>query len=489
LKGPLFNQDSTEFFYTHSADQMSAEAVEAWVDSLAEAGVGTLFSNTNAMRANYASKVWETDWHGYDPSGPDDQPVLKYLPREDIPGTRRRLDSAKKLADMGIDFHEGAFARCRELGIGCWASMRMNDLHDCHLQDSPLLSTFYKEHPELRRVPYRFAGWPDRALDWSQRLVRDHYFAFIIEHLERWDLDGLELDWMRFGFHFGIGRELEGGEMLSKWIGEVRKECSRAAKRLGHPVRLGVRVPSTPETARNLGLDGAAWAKAGLVDLVVPTPFWETCEFNMPIRTWQRLLQGTKCALAGGLEIRCQPYRGAPAIMMTPEVAAGAAMAVLRAGADFVYLFNYFADMHLGGQWTKEQYDTTLKAMQSIEALDRLPRRHAVTFRDIHAPGEPWDAALPATGAILPFRMQTGPKPTSREVEALIEVSSAETATPELRVNSVPCPEPHRNDATLTWPVPAEALADEMHVLEVAATDGKPLTVLRLEFAVGPQAL
>ena len=253
MKGVLFNQDSTEFFYTHTADQMSAEAVDAWVDSLADAGVGTLFSNTNAMRANYASRVWETDWHGYDPAGPDDQPVLKYLPADDIPGTRRRLDSAQRLADMGIDFHERAFARCRKRGIGCWASMRMNDLHDCHLQDSPLLSTFYKEHPEFRRVPYRFTGWPDRALDWAFPEVRDHYLKFVVEHLERWNLDGLELDWMRFGYHFAIGRELEGGAILADWIGQVRQECRRAAKRLGHPVKLGVRVPSTPRDGAQLG--------------------------------------------------------------------------------------------------------------------------------------------------------------------------------------------------------------------------------------------
>jgi hypothetical protein len=489
LKGPLFNQDSTEFFYTHTADQMSGEAVDAWVASLAQAGVGALFSNTNAMRANYASKVWETDWHGYDPHGPDDQPVLKYLPADDLPGTRKRLDSAKRLAEMGIDFHARAFARCRERGIGCWVSIRMNDLHDCHLQDSPLLSTFYKEHPEFRRVPYRFNGWPDRALDWAHPEVRDHYMKFVLEHLERWDLDGLELDWMRFGYHFGIGRELDGGTVLTQWIGEVRKACKQAAKRLGHPVQLGVRVPSTPETARNLGLDGAAWAKAGLIDLLVPTPFWATCEFNMPIATWRQLLDGTHCALAGGLEIRYQPSPGANAIMMTPELAAGAAMAVLRGGADFVYLFNYFADMHLGGYWTKEQYDTALRAMGSLADLDRLPRRHAVTYRDVRAPGEPADTPLPASGGLCQFRLQTGPRPTGRKVEALLEVGSADTPAPDLRVNGVLCPAPTKpSERVFVYPVPDNALTDESHVVEATATEGKPLNILRVEFAVGPKA-
>ncbi len=483
MKGPIFNQDSTEFFHTHSPDQISGEAVDAWVDSLAEAGVGTLVSNTCAMRANYASKVWETDWHGYDPDGPDDQPVLRYLPQESIPGTRRRLDSAKKLTDMGINFHERAFARCREHGIGTWVSVRMNDLHDCHLEDSPLLSTFYKSHPELRRVPYRFTGWPDRALNWSHEAVHDHYLKLILEILEFADLDGIELDWMRFGYHFGIGRELEGGKVLDRFIRRVRAECGKRGK------KLGVRVPSTPETARNLGLDGAAWAGAGLIDLLVPTPFWATCEFDMPIATWRKLTDGTSCELAGGLEVRYQPTRVGPAGMMTPELAAGAAMAVLAGGADHVYLFNYFASMHLGQEWTKEQYDTTLAAMGSIEELDRLPRRHAVTYRDVRAPGEPEDDPLPATGTILPFRIQTGPRPVDRKVEALIELppGGEQSPAPSLRVNGTVCPEPaSEGEAVFIYPVPQEALTDEVTVVEATSADGKPITTTRVELAIGP---
>ena len=103
--GPIFNQDSTEFFYTHSADEMSGETVDAYIDRLKKAGVATFVSCGNAQRANYASEVWESDWHGYDSEGPDDQPVLKHALKEQIKPFRRRLDSAKRLSEMGVDFH------------------------------------------------------------------------------------------------------------------------------------------------------------------------------------------------------------------------------------------------------------------------------------------------------------------------------------------------------------------------------------------------
>ncbi len=489
LKGPLFNQDSTEFYYTRTAEQVSGEAVDAWVDSLDQAGVGTLVSNVNAMKANYASRVWEPDWSGYDPKGPDDQPVLKYDVESGVAGTRRRLESCKRLADLGINFHERAFARCRSHGIGCWASIRMNDLHDCHLTDSALLSSFYKEQRAAGkvRVPYRFSSWPDRALDWARPEVRDHYLKLVKEVLGFQGLEGLELDWMRFGWHFQIGRELEGGEILTQWLAQVRKLCQERPAAAGGPVRLGCRVPSTPETARMLGMDGARWARSGLIDLLVPTPFWGTCEFNMPTRTWRQLLDGTGCALAGGLEIRYQPWPGAAAPLMSPELALGAAAAVLAGGADFVYLFNYFADMHLGGHWTKQQYDRTLAAMHSLPELDKLPRRHAVTYRDIVAPGEPYSPPLPAGGDRCTFRLQTGPKPSGGKVELLLELEApaqGELVAPQARVNSVMCAAPaHEGKAVFLYPVPPEALAEEETVVEVT---GSGMRIVRVEVAVSP---
>jgi hypothetical protein len=486
MRGPIFNQDDTEWFFTHSPQQCTPEAVDAWVDTLADAGVGTLMSCVCAMRANYRSQVWESDWDGYDPAGPDDQPKLRDSGIGNAAVLRSWLDCGRRLADeLGINFHQRAFARCRQLGISPWASIRMNDVHDCTLPDSPLLSTFFREQRAAGKLRSpQPQSWQEHALDWLRPEVRDHYMLFVQEQLDILDLDGLELDWMRFGFHFPVGRELEGGRVLTEWIGDVRRRCNAAAARLGHPVRLGVRVPSQPDTARNLGLDGVAWAREGLVDLVVPTPFWETCEFDMPIREWKRLLEGTGAALAGGLEIRYQPFPGGPADMMTPELACGAATAVMAGGSDQVYLFNYFADQHLGGLWSRESFSQTLCAMRTTEELYRMPRRHAVTFRDIVAPGEMRTAALPASGGVCTFRLQTGPRPVDRRVTVLLEVETS-GAPPAVWVNSVPCPAPTSPDKGVqVYPVPAEAVAEEAQVVEVRASDEATFTLRRVEVAV-----
>ena len=487
LKGPIFNQDDSEFFMVRPPAEMTGESVDAWVDSLAAAGIGTLMSCVCAARANYASRAWEPRWTGYDPKGPDDQPVLAHMPKDGIKAVRRWLESEKALAEAGINFHERAFARCKKHGIGAWASIRMNDLHDCSLPDSPLLSTFYKDQRDrgLIRVPYRMSGWPERALDWGRPEVRDYYMKLVREVLSFRGIEGLELDWMRFGWHFRIGRELEGGEILTQWISQVRQLCNAAAAREGHPVRLGCRVPSHPETARLLGMDGVQWARKGLIDLLVPTPFWATCEFDMPIREWKRLLEGTKCALAGGLEINYRPWPGGNASMLTPELAAGAAMAVLAGGSDYVYLFNYFADLHLGGLWSLESFNHTLAAMRGMESLNRLPRRHAVTYRDIVAPGEASGHLLPADPGFGIFRLQTGAKPTGRKVQLLLELEAAgehEPAAPTVRINATPCPDFERQGkCVLLYTVPPEALTDGLTVVETMNAGSR---IMRVEIAV-----
>lgn len=499
IAGPIFNQDSTEFYFVRTADQMSGETVDAYIDDLARAGIGAFFSDVNAMRANYASKVWETDWHGYDPQGPDDQPVLRHLPAASIAPTRRRLDSAKRLADLGVNFHQRALTRCRHHGIGAWASVRMNDVHDCMTEDTPLLSTFFKAQRAARqlRAPHRDAWWADRGLDWERADVQEHYFKLVCEQLETLDLDGLELDWMRFVFHFRPGRELAGGRAITAWMRRVRAECDKAEKRLGHRVMLGVRVPSRPETARRAGMDGVAWAREGLVDLVVPTPFWATSDFDMPLQEWRCLLDGTGAQLAGGLEIRYQPMPNGPATMMSAEHTVALALTVLHGGADQVYLFNYFPSGHsVVKDWGLGRYEEVVRAMRSVEVLATLPRRHAVTFHDVRAPGEPADNALPAgdTGKDFQwppgfaFRVQTGPKPApGRKVELQLEFAPGSTGIEQLRVyvNSRPvAPVPGAQAPTLAYAVAHEALEDEAQVVEIVGAEPAKCSIVRVEIVV-----
>ena len=488
MTGLLENEDCTDFFYTQKFPPGKAgEIADRYVDVLAGAGVTVLLCNTNARRTNYRSDVWESFWDGYDPEGPDDQPFLAPIPEKDRKRFRNLIHNMLEVHRQGVDYPARIIQRCRHHGISPWISLRMNDVHENHNLDHPFHSDLWRK-PEYFRKGH--PGYYARGLDYAHPEVRDHYKALIVETLERYDIDGLELDFMREPYLFSKGEEQAGGKILTQWLWEVRQLADQAAAHRGHPVKLGVRVPSEPEVALGLGLDAPTWAKEGLVDLVVATPRWRTMHFDIPLGKWRALL-GDRVTLAGGLEVRCQPYPGAPVSHMDPECAVGAAVAVLSAGADVVYLFNHFQN----ARWPIPEYQRRLKAFKSLAELCKLPRRHVVTHREVVVPGEVYRAPLPASGRELSFNLPFGPKiPADWQAHAIIEVGAqpAERDAPAVSVNGVACAlrsaEAQENgNRTLTYSIPFSALPGRNgDTIAVAAVAGKPVKVLQVEARFAP---
>ena len=186
-------------------------------------------------------------------------------------------------------------------------------------------------------------------------------------------------------------------------------------------------------------------AREGLVDQVVVTPRWATLQFDMPLTEWRALL-GNRVTLAGGLEVLYKPCGEIPPRRVTVEEAAGAAVAVLSGGADAVYLFNYFQD----AGWPIPEYQRMMRAFGSLDELSQMPRRHAVTYRDITIPGEVYRPPLPASGKELSFTLPLGPTPPAGwQAEATIELAapSVGAASPAVSVNGVAGAAGQRGDA------------------------------------------
>jgi len=116
-------------------------------------------------------------------------------------------------------------------------------------------------------------------------------------------------------------------------------------------------VPSSPWIARRHGLDAAAWAKAGLVDCVIASPFWFSANSDIPVETWKGLLMGTGCEVAFSLEDALNSGASGRRTM-THEEMRGVLASGLQRGADGVYFFNLFTGPY--HYWTREDYDRLL---------------------------------------------------------------------------------------------------------------------------------
>ena len=184
--------------------------------------------------------------------------------------------------------------------------------------------------------------------------------------------------------------------------------------------------------------------------MLVPTPFWATAEFDIPVETWRAqltaALQETKeqqsvPVLAPGIEILLRAYPGATHTLNDLTSVRGFAAAGLHRGADMIYTFNYMDPAPMAGG--EAAYRTLLEEGVALDTVMKQPRRYPITYRDTVGPGMSNDAQLPAAPSKNPaFKFNIGPKPTQAKITLLIGLSEKEgvkEATFSATINGVSC--------------------------------------------------
>jgi len=400
VKGPhglILNEDNTHFFGSRPAEKMSIEGLKELIDHYAVGQVTQIFLNPNAMRTSYRSGVRDSLW---DNNRPKDVKCPAFVRNSWL------------LYKKGIDPYTVWIDYCREKGVSPWISMRMNDIH----HNEYLYSSFWRKHPEYQRGGGDYYAI---ALDYAREEVREYNLELIRELLERYDADGLELDWLREPRNFAPGAEAEGRKILTEFMRQVRGLVESWAKRRGHAIKIAVRVPAVPETAYEWGLDAGRWAKEGLIDMLVVGPRWQTADFDIPIEKWRESI-GSKAndiTIAAVMEIRVQPCSSGPFICNNLEIMRGFSAAMLERGADQIYLFNHFDN---GASIRNQQeYVEVLQQGGKLETVIDKSRRYLVTWHDPGGPGKktahPLPADLDSTKSVK-FDIYTGPQPKTGQI-------------------------------------------------------------------------
>ena len=187
----------------------------------------------------------------------------------------------------GGDMVAAFTTRCREKGISPFISFRLNDSHGHEFlamdhKDIPgwawhCLCPVHVEHPSWR-LSNDINNWAGRVLNWSIPEVRAFKFGLIKEIIENYDLDGFELDFMRFFNFFDLEKtqSKERRAIINGFVKDVRALLDDTAKPEQHRW-LCVRVPCFLESHDQLGIYLPDLAEAG-VDMVNVSPSYFTVQ-------------------------------------------------------------------------------------------------------------------------------------------------------------------------------------------------------------------
>ncbi len=273
------------------------------------------------------------------------------------PSEKQRFENLKQFFDAGIDPYALMLAEAKRRGREALLTFRMNDDHG----NDFLRTRFLADHPEWRLGTEQYRG--SGAMDFGREEVRDYTFSLIEEAVQRYECDGIELDFNRFPNFFRDGTTDERVAKMNSLLQRVRMMLDETGRKRGRRLILGVRVPSnygravpTPETCRQIGCDIAAWEKQKWIDFVAVSEFLFE-RGDLPIEQWKKAI--TTIPVYGGIECT----KGGGKKNLTADEYRHAAKELLKHGSDGVYLFNFFTSRE-GGENSYEPPFEVLRDLQ-----------------------------------------------------------------------------------------------------------------------------
>ena len=232
-----------------------------------------------------------------------------------------------KLHAAGTDQVAILLDRCRQRGMQFLVCLRMNDRHGAAQK-----AKFYVENPQLR-----LAGYPG-GLDYKYQEVRAGVLAFIKEVLDRYDVDGIELDYLRWCHMFRSEEAASNAHLLTEMTRRARALVDAAAKKRGRKkLLLSARVPQTFAECQRLGFDITTWVQEGLLDYICPSDFFHA-DFNMRVARFVELCRGTECKVFPAIHPLIQVNHPDN---ITLENYRALARSYYAAGADGIATYNY----------------------------------------------------------------------------------------------------------------------------------------------------
>ena len=246
----------------------------------------------------------------------------------------------KKWADQGTDIVERITNATRQRGREVFFSCRMNG-GDNDL--GPVAEIPLKTQNPQWLIPRPWAKGKYANWNYAIPQVRQIQLEKIREALERWDFDGIELDFGR-GAPFARDEQWIQREHLTGFMHDIRMMTLEIARQRGRPLLVATRVGDTLLESHMDGLDVETWIDRKLVDLLV----LGIRNFNVDVPTYYRLTRDTPIKIYPALD----DHHASDGYCYPPiEVFRGAFNNWYHQGADGIQTFNFaYAPGAIGGE-------------------------------------------------------------------------------------------------------------------------------------------
>jgi len=364
---------------------------------------------------HHETKIGEIFGEGYDPNTikPTHSIHSEYPPPRIIANRKHLMDTTDGPLSSLITV-------CREANMEFFPRVRMNSHY--------VMDYFHASYGNFRRKnPELLIGRPNETipegtiehgirtgLNYAFLPVREYMYSIITEFFERFDIDGLELDFMRHPAFFRTEEAFRNAYLMTDLIRAIRKKIKEVESERNQKIRLAVRVPPTLEDSRRVGLDIETWISEELVDVVIVGGGF--IPFDTPVKDFVDIASKYNIQVYGCIEgLRHIDEKHIRAL----------ASLYWQAGASGIYLYNFFT---MPTEWN-ERILNQISNPKNLDKLDKLYELgstgpfiptggHSSAFR--HAsPSAPLPLALHPTllnnGSVLFFNITDDLKTSSSD--------------------------------------------------------------------------
>ena len=249
---------------------------------------------------------------------------------------------------------------------------RMNNIEDSFAQWA--LSRWKREHPEYimgvssdrEKYSIRDQKYWWTPCDFAKPEVRDYVFGIFEDICRRYDIDGVDMDFLRHPMFFrptldGRPVEPEHVAMMTGLMRRIRTMTERVSIERGRPLLISMRVPLSLESSLAIGLNIPAYLKEDLVDILVAGGGYSPMGVASCLEEF--------VAIGHKHQVPVYAWLGPPqeGKYNTMEAWRGAAMNRWYWGADGIYIFNLFPP----------KPDERFNLLGSVETLKGLNKTYA----------------------------------------------------------------------------------------------------------------